>query len=93
MIQTPDAVVEASAAAAEQSSVSSAEEKKDGKPGDKNPFLDPAPIPVFEGPRGIRFDFNQGARVILPARESGQWHAVLRDLEGSKNPLVLRSSV
>ncbi|MFT8977934.1 autotransporter strand-loop-strand O-heptosyltransferase [Gluconobacter oxydans] len=81
VIQTPDAVVEASAAAAEQSSVSSAEEKKDGKSGDKNPFLDPAPIPVFEGPRGIRFDFNQGARVILPARESGQWHAVLRDLD------------
>ena len=32
-----------------------------------NPFLVPVPpIPTQEGPMGIRYDFNDGARVLLP---------------------------
>ena len=37
-----------------------------------DPFkLPPPEIPTLEGPRGIRYDFNDGARVLLP---SGAWH-------------------
>jgi autotransporter strand-loop-strand O-heptosyltransferase len=40
----------------------------------------PAPARVFtqEGPSGIRFDFNEGARVHLP---EGSWTAIYRDLD------------
>jgi autotransporter strand-loop-strand O-heptosyltransferase len=38
----------------------------------------PAPQPTQEGPRGIRYDFNLGARVMLP---DGNWHIQLRDLD------------
>jgi autotransporter strand-loop-strand O-heptosyltransferase len=40
-----------------------------------------AATPTLEGPDGIRFDFNEGCRVILPARETGVWLARLRDLD------------
>jgi autotransporter strand-loop-strand O-heptosyltransferase len=30
---------------------------------------------------GVRFDFNQGARVLLPNRKIGKWRARLRDLD------------
>src|SRR6185503_3448964 len=30
---------------------------------------------------GIRFDFNMGARVVLPPLESGSWRVMLRDLD------------
>lgn len=44
-----------------------------------DPFFIPAPeIPTQEGPLGIRFDFNDGARVLLP---KGQWHVQLEDDE------------
>jgi autotransporter strand-loop-strand O-heptosyltransferase len=38
----------------------------------------PAPVPTQAGPLGIRFDFNDGCRVILP---EGKWHIRLRDLD------------
>ena len=41
----------------------------------------PAARPTQEGPQGIRFDFNEGARVVLPEREAGRWRVRLRDLE------------
>ena len=41
----------------------------------------PADLPTQSGPAGIRFDFNLGARVSLPARESGAWRIRLRDLD------------
>ena len=45
----------------------------------EDPFFLPAPeIPTQEGPRGIRFDFNDGARVLLP---QGSWHVQLEDDE------------
>lgn len=34
-------------------------------------FAPPPAIPTQEGPRGIRFDFNDGARILLPR---GEWH-------------------
>jgi autotransporter strand-loop-strand O-heptosyltransferase len=35
-------------------------------------------MPTQTGARGIRFDFNDGCRVVLP---DGQWHVRLRDLD------------
>jgi autotransporter strand-loop-strand O-heptosyltransferase len=40
-----------------------------------------APVPTQSGPRGIQYDFNLGARVVLPAREEGEWLVRLRDLD------------
>jgi len=47
----------------------------------KGPYPPPAPQPTQEGPRGIRFDFNHGARVVLPSRTDGKWRVRLRDLD------------
>ena len=37
--------------------------------------------PTLVAPEGIRFDFNDGCRVRLPARESGTWRVRLQDLD------------
>lgn len=51
-----------------------------------DPFFLPAPeLPTQQGPRGIRFDFNDGARVLLP---KGEWHVRIEDDE-SGNILFL----
>lgn len=47
------------------------------RPPDPFSFVVPE-IPTREGPRGIRFDFNDGARVLLP---KGQWHVRIIDDE------------
>jgi autotransporter strand-loop-strand O-heptosyltransferase len=53
--------------------------------GDKaapRPSYPPAPSkPTQNGPRGITYDFNNGARVLLPTRERGKWRIRLRDLD------------
>lgn len=41
----------------------------------------PADVPTQPGPSGIRFDFNDGARVVLPNRADGKWRVRLRDLD------------
>ena len=43
-----------------------------------SPFPPPAVLPTQAGPGGIRFDFNQGARLALP---EGAWRVCLRDLD------------
>jgi autotransporter strand-loop-strand O-heptosyltransferase len=45
------------------------------------PYPPPAPSPTQIGPNGIRFDFNLGARIVLPERTAGKWRAQLRDLD------------
>jgi autotransporter strand-loop-strand O-heptosyltransferase len=45
----------------------------------------PPAVPTQLGPEGIRFDFNDGCRVTLPAGD-GEWHVVLRDT-ATANPL------
>ena len=45
------------------------------------PYARPAATPTQSGPEGIFFDFNQGCRVLLPPRETGNWRARLRDLD------------
>ena len=44
-----------------------------------NPFIVPVPpVPTQEGPMGIRYDFNDGALVLLP---KGKWHVQIEDAE------------
>ena len=50
-------------------------------PDKKGPYPPPANLPTQLGPQGIRFDFNQGARVVLPNRAEGKWRVRLRDLD------------
>jgi autotransporter strand-loop-strand O-heptosyltransferase len=42
------------------------------------PFPLPAATPTQDAGHGVRFDFNDGCRVVLP---EGDWHVVLRDHE------------
>ncbi|WP_284947316.1 autotransporter strand-loop-strand O-heptosyltransferase [Acidisoma cladoniae] len=44
-------------------------------------FPPPAEQPTEVGPRGLRYDFNFGARVTLPNRTIGKWLVRLRDLD------------
>jgi autotransporter strand-loop-strand O-heptosyltransferase len=50
-------------------------------PAKKGPYPPPAGQPAQTGPEGIRFDFNNGARVVLPNRPAGKWRVCLRDLD------------
>jgi autotransporter strand-loop-strand O-heptosyltransferase len=50
-------------------------------PEGKSAYPPPHAVPTQEGPEGIRFDFNHGARVLLPTRTSGKWRVRLRDLD------------
>lgn len=50
------------------------------QPDERKPAYPPPPDqPTQEGPLGIRFDFNQGARVVLPNRTEGKWRIRLSD--------------
>src|SRR6266852_2962329 len=35
----------------------------------KPAYPSPAPVPTQEGPKGVRFDFNEGCRIVLPESE------------------------
>ena len=47
----------------------------------KSPYPASAALPTQVDPTGIRFDFNMGARVVLPNRTEGKWRVRLRDLD------------
>jgi autotransporter strand-loop-strand O-heptosyltransferase len=46
----------------------------------KRAFPAPAAIPTQPGPKGLRFDFNDGCRVMIPASEH-PWRVRLSDLD------------
>ena len=46
----------------------------------KRPYPAPAELPTLPGPKGLRFDFNDGCRVALPESE-GPWRVRLSDLD------------
>lgn len=48
-----------------------------GKPA----YLLPQQVLAMEGPHGIRYDFNLGARVHVPERKEGKWRVILRDMD------------
>jgi autotransporter strand-loop-strand O-heptosyltransferase len=47
----------------------------------RQPYPPPASLPTQIGPEGIRYDFNQGCRVLLPGRSEGKWRVRLRDID------------
>jgi autotransporter strand-loop-strand O-heptosyltransferase len=46
----------------------------------KRPYPAPAELPTQEGPKGIRFDFNDGCRVMLP-EGAHPWRVRLSDID------------
>ena len=40
-----------------------------------------ASVPTQKAKGGLRFDFNLGARLVLPQRTEGEWRVCLRDLD------------
>ncbi|WP_248557146.1 autotransporter strand-loop-strand O-heptosyltransferase [Paraburkholderia terrae] len=54
-------------------------------PSSGQPVQRPTAVPTQQGPAGIRFDFNDGCRVTLPAG-TGEWRVLLRDT-ATANPL------
>lgn len=49
-------------------------------PAPKSAYRAPAELPTQEGPKGLRFDFNNGCRVALP-QSTHPWKVRLRDLD------------
>jgi autotransporter strand-loop-strand O-heptosyltransferase len=47
----------------------------------KPAYPPPAETPTQTGPSGIRYDFNLGARLLLPTRQEGEWLARLMDID------------
>jgi len=47
----------------------------------KSAYPAPAAIPTQTASHGVRFDFNLGARIVLPQRTEGEWRVLLRDLD------------
>jgi len=47
----------------------------------KSPYLPLAAQPTQAAVEGIRFDFNDGCRVLLPPLKQGRWRVELRDLD------------
>ena len=52
----------------------------DGAPAIKPAYPPAADPPTQEGPNGLRYDFNSGARVVLPASDA-PWRVQLSDLD------------
>ncbi len=52
-----------------------------GQPPVRPAYPPPRRMPTQAGPQGIRFDFNLGARVVLPTRTTAAWRVRLRDLD------------
>ncbi|NVN04812.1 autotransporter strand-loop-strand O-heptosyltransferase [Asaia spathodeae] len=48
-----------------------------------NPYVLPPDLPTNDAGQGIHFDFNWGARVLLPKKPGGRWRATLTDLDNS----------
>jgi autotransporter strand-loop-strand O-heptosyltransferase len=48
------------------------------EPAQKPPYPPPAALPTQEGPGGIRYDYNDGCRVLLP---DGKWRVRLSDID------------
>ena len=49
---------------------------------EKPAYPPPANLPTqLDDPSGVRFDFNMGARVLLPQLLTDRWHVRLRDLD------------
>ena len=72
---------EASSATASKGKAKAAARGSGAPPKPKLAYPPAASSPTQEGPAGVRYDFNGGARVLLPARTDGKWFTRLRDLD------------
>ena len=63
---------EASSATASKGKAKAAARGSGAPPKPKLAYPPAASSPTQEGPAGIRYDFNGGARVLLPARTDGK---------------------
>lgn len=69
------------AGAASAAAVSAAAPRQSGDAAPPKPaYPPPAPLPTQLGPRGVRFDFNEGCRVVLPEAEH-PWRVRIFDLD------------
>lgn len=76
--ETPAVAAAVAAAAGVAAGVAAATPPVSAGPPPKRAFPAPAPVPTQSGVHDIRFDFNDGCRVVLPP---GQWHVRLWDLD------------
>ncbi len=49
--------------------------------GDKPAYPSSAAVPTQPCAQGLRFDFNCGARILLPQRTEGEWRVTIKDLD------------
>ncbi|GBR68526.1 autotransporter strand-loop-strand O-heptosyltransferase [Gluconobacter kanchanaburiensis] len=72
-----------SSVALSSESASSVVSSAAASPDTKTPYLPASKVPTVEAPNGVRFDFNDGARVLVPAlaEGQGQWRVRLMDAE------------
>ncbi len=75
-----DDQVSASASAATPVAASAAQAQPSANQAGNRAYPAPAEIPTQEGPAGIRFDFNDGCRVMLPQGEH-PWRVRLSDID------------
>ena len=69
------------AGAASAAAVSAAAPRQSGDAAPPKPaYPPPAPLPTQLGPRSVRFDFNEGCRVVLPDAEH-PWRVRIFDLD------------
>ncbi|KGB22956.1 Plasmid pIB6 ORFA DNA [Acetobacter tropicalis] len=65
--------------------VSSASQTQGSAPDEKAKappaYVAPAEKPALDAGNGIFYDFNCGARILLPQRQEGKWRITLRDLD------------
>ena len=72
LLQVPGRSASPAEAAPPSSSATTADPPAAEPDAGKQPYPPPAAQPTQPGPQGIRFDFNLGARVVLPNRDRGQ---------------------
>jgi autotransporter strand-loop-strand O-heptosyltransferase len=79
-----DSLLLSSAASSQSSGVSSLPPTASGDSATQAPpkraYPAPAELPTQEGPRGVRFDFNDGCRLVLPEAEH-PWRVRLSDID------------
>jgi SAM-dependent methyltransferase len=78
---TAPSSVDATAPTHEPAPASSASVRDPSPPiADRGTYPAPGEVPTQSGPKGIRFDFNDGCRIALPEGEH-PWHVRLSDLD------------
>jgi len=81
-VQSPGdpAAAAAPASSASAAAVGSAITSQPGDAASKPAYPSPAPVPTQQGAKGVRFDFNEGCRVVLPENEH-PWRVRIADLD------------